>query len=57
MRSPSRQYFFNYNLGMPYHDSGTIFRPEDVLYHIDTNYQHPDNRDNYKYVVSGIDWG
>lgn len=57
LRSPSKQYFYNYNLGMPYQDSGTTFREEDVLYHIDNNYKHPDNRDNYKYVVSGIDWG
>ena len=57
MRSPSKQYFFNYNLGMPYQDTGTTFRAEDVLDHINPNYEKPDNRDGYKFVVSGIDWG
>lgn len=57
MRSPSKQYFYNYNLGMPYQDNGTTFHEEDVLDHIDPNYEHPDTREGYKYVVSGIDWG
>ncbi len=57
MRSPSRQYFYNYNLGMPYEDNGTTFHAEDVLDHIDPDFKKPDSRDGYKYVVSGIDWG
>lgn len=57
MRSPSKQYFYNYNLGMPYQDNGTTFHAEDVLDHIDVNYKHPTNRGNYKYVVCGLDWG
>lgn len=57
MRSPSKQYFFNYNLGMPFQDNGTTFHAEDVFDHINSSYEKPTNRDGYKYVVCGLDWG
>lgn len=57
MRAPSKQFFYNYSLGMPYEDKGASFRAEDVLTHIDNNYEKPDNRDDYKFVSTGIDWG
>ena len=42
---------------MPYEDKGATFRDEDVLTHIDSSYNKPDDRGNYKYVSIGVDWG
>lgn len=47
----------NYSLGMPYEDKGASFRTEDVLDHIDNNLEKPNDRDGYKFVSTGIDWG
>ena len=57
MRAESKQFFYNYTLGFPYQDKGMEFLDGDVYNHVDNNFQKPLNRDNYKYVVSGIDWG
>lgn len=57
MRAESKQFFYNYTLGFPYEDKGTKFNDEDVTMHIDSNYEKPDSREGYKFVVSGIDWG
>lgn len=57
MRADSKQFFYNYTLGYPYEDKGTKFMAEDVTQHIDHNYEKPGSREDYKYVVSGIDWG
>lgn len=57
MRAPSKQFFYNYSLGMPYEDKGATFRDEDILTHIDSSYNKPDDRSNYKYVSIGVDWG
>ena len=42
---------------MPYEDKGATFRDEDILTHIDSSYNKPDDRSNYKYVSIGVDWG
>lgn len=47
----------NYTLGFPYQDKGMAFQDEDVYLHVDNNFDKPSTRENYKYVVSGIDWG
>lgn len=57
MRAESKQFFYNYTLGYPYEDKGMKFMPEDVTKHIDNDYQKPNSREDYKYVVCGIDWG
>lgn len=57
MRAESKQFFYNYTLGFPYQDKGMAFQDEDVYLHVDNNFDKPSTRENYKYVVSGIDWG
>lgn len=57
MRAESKQFFYNYTLGYPYEDKGMKFMDEDVSSHIDSEYSKPNSRDDYKYIVSGIDWG
>ena len=47
----------NYTLGFPYEDKGLKFMDEDVYEHVDPNFEKPNDRDGYKYVVTGIDWG
>lgn len=47
----------NYTLGFPYEDKGLKFMDEDVYEHVDPNFEKPNDRDEYKYVVTGIDWG
>lgn len=57
MRAPSKAYFYNYSLGMPYEDKSASFNKADVLAHI-ADYDKPTHReDKYKYVSAGIDWG
>lgn len=57
MRAPSKAYFYNYSLGMPFTDKSATFNKADVLAHI-SDYKKPDQRtDEYKFVAAGIDWG
>lgn len=56
MRAPSKQFFYNYSLGFPYEDKGATFRSEDIFSHVD-DFEKPNDRENYKFVSVGIDWG
>lgn len=56
MRSPSKQFFYNYLLGKPYEDKSLAFRADDVLNNIG-DYERPISRDGYVLVSAGIDWG
>ena len=56
MQSPSKQYFYNYTLGKPYEDKSVKFYASDVLDHR-IDYSRPKDRNNYKFVSAGIDWG
>lgn len=57
LRAPSKQFFYNYSLGMPYVDKSIEFKDYDVYSHIG-DYEKPDERtDEYRFVATGIDWG
>lgn len=56
MRAPSKSYFYNYSLGLPYEAKEGTFYEEDITNNM-TMPERPHNRDNYSLVSCGIDWG
>lgn len=57
LRAPSKQFFYNYSLGMPYEDKSVAFHDYDV-YSNEVDYEKPEQRtDEYRFVATGIDWG
>lgn len=56
LQSPSKQEFFNYDLGLPFLDAKLSVIPTDIYNH--TTRVHPaKDREEYTFVTVGIDWG
>lgn len=58
LKSLSKQAFYNYTLGYPYADAKLTVTSKDVYTHRRADLPEPPaNRDNYKFISVGIDWG
>lgn len=56
LQSPSKQEFYNYDLGLPYLDKKLAVVPEDIYSHT-TRFDPAKNREDYSLITVGIDWG
>ena len=57
MTDSSKQMFYNYTVGIPYENAGMKVYEEDVYSHSYDSFGPVFNRDNYKFLSVGIDWG
>lgn len=58
LNSRSKQMFYNYNLGMPYSDKNLSITDHDIEAISTPRIPHKVlDRQDYKYIVVGIDWG
>lgn len=56
MNSPSKQFFYNYTLGLPYEDKSAKFFSTDVTSN-QVERRRLNYREDYQYIACGIDWG
>ena len=57
MTDSSKQMFYNYTVGIPYENAGMKVYDKDVYSHSYDSFGPVFNRDNYKFLSVGIDWG
>lgn len=57
LNSGSKQSFNNYVLGKPYEDEQLSVSPSDIYQHNYDSMNFKENREGYRFVAAGIDWG
>lgn len=57
LASESKQLFYNYTLGFSYENEGLMVQPEDVYGNTYNETNPVLNRDDYRFISIGIDWG
>lgn len=57
LEAKSKQSFYNYVLGMPYEDVKMSVTDDDVYGNVHNYTQFLENREEYRFVGLGIDWG
>lgn len=57
LNSTSKQAFYNYILGFPYEDVKFAVKDDDVYRNLNDRREYLQDREDYKFVATGIDWG
>jgi len=57
LNSTSKQAFYNYILGFPYEDVKFAVKDDDVYRNLNDRTSYLQDREDYKFVATGIDWG
>ncbi|WP_212680068.1 hypothetical protein, partial [Salmonella enterica] len=55
--SRSKQSSYNYVLGIPFLDQKLMIQDEDIYSHVHESVQPIQDREDYKFISVGIDWG
>lgn len=57
LEAKSKQSFYNYVLGMPFEDAKMSINDADILGNVHEHTGFLQNREDYRFVATGIDWG